>query len=82
MHNSSSQAWHEAFASVDFSVRKPVLSSAAFGCAGMFALALSASHFLPRPSAGSDFVPAYSASQPASGESLETDPVVTTRPRA
>jgi soluble lytic murein transglycosylase-like protein len=82
MHNSSSQGWHEAFASVDFSVHKQVLSSAVFGCAGMFALALSASHFLPRPSADGNLMPAYSASQPAANEGLEANTTETIKPQA
>ena len=82
MHNSSSQAWHEAFASVDFSVQKQVLSSVTFGCAGLFALALSASHFLPRPSAARDPAPAYFASGPAASEGLEGNPGSRTKPQA
>jgi soluble lytic murein transglycosylase-like protein len=48
----------------------------------VFALALSASHFLPRPSAARNLAPAYSASAPAVSEGPGANPVVATRPQA
>ena len=77
MHNSSSHTWHEAFASVDFSVQKQVLSSFTFGCAGLFALALSASHFMFQTSAAHDLPLAYAASQPEAGASPQAAAVIT-----
>lgn len=77
MHNSTSHTWHQAFASVDFSVQKQVLSSFTFGCAGLFALALSVSHFMFQPSDASDQAGDYVASQPEAGAGLEDGPVVT-----
>jgi soluble lytic murein transglycosylase-like protein len=82
MHNSSSPTWHEAFASVDFSVQKEVLSSFTFGCAGLFALALSAFHFMSQPFAASDLARAYSASPPDAGAGLEANPLPTPNPKA
>ncbi len=63
MHDSSSQLWHEAFANIDFSIGKDGLSSTPFGIAGLFALAVSAAHFLYQPSASVTEAPAY-AGQP------------------
>lgn len=77
MHDSTSQTWHEACANVDFSVQKQLLSSVPFGCAGLFALALSAFHFLSQPSAASDLARADSASQTDAGAGPQANPVVT-----
>jgi len=67
MHDSSGHHWHEVFASVDFSVQKQLLSSFSFGCAGLFALALSASHFMFTSWTAGDPSHVPSASQPDAG---------------
>lgn len=82
MHNSSSHAWHEVFASVDFSAQKQVLSSFPFGCAGLFALALSASHFMSAPSDASDQAGTHAASQLDAGAGQEANPVLTAHPQS
>lgn len=69
MHDSSSQLWHEAFANIDFSLGKDGLSSIPFGLAGLFALAMSAAHFLSQPSASVNQAPAY-AGQPDADASM------------
>jgi soluble lytic murein transglycosylase-like protein len=74
MHNSSSHIWHQAFASADCSVHKQVLSSSTFGCAGLFALALSVSHFVFQPSDVSDQAVAHAAIQPEAVAGLTDEP--------
>jgi soluble lytic murein transglycosylase-like protein len=71
MHDSTSHRWHEAFASADFSAQKQVLSSLTFGCAGLFALALSALHFMSASGTADHPPPIPSASQPDAGAILE-----------
>lgn len=60
MRNSSSHAWHEAFANVDFSIERERLSNAALGFAGLLALAVSGHHFMSRPAMLVDEEPAWS----------------------
>jgi soluble lytic murein transglycosylase-like protein len=67
MHDSSSHYWHEVFASVDFSAQKQMLSSFTFGFAGLFALALSASHFMLTSWTAGNPSHVPSASQPDAG---------------
>ena len=76
MHNSSSPIRHQAFAGVDLSVGKQVLSSGTFGCAGLIALALSVSHFLSRPSDTAAPADSYVAHQPDAGAVQQASAVV------
>lgn len=81
MHDSSSQPWSEVFASVDLSAQRQVLSSMAFGCLGLFALAASTSHFLSSPPDRDDLVPTASLGQSGLDAGLdaglEAEPVAT-----
>ena len=82
MHNSTSHTWHQAFASVDLSVQKQVLSSSTFGCAGLCALALSVSHFLSQPSEASRQADAHAAHQLDAGAGQQANAVATEHPQA
>ena len=81
MHNSISHHWHEAFASVDLSIQKQALASVTLECAGLFALALWAAHFMSQPSAAADTARAYAASLPDEGALQEADPVAMPSPQ-
>ena len=82
MHHSSSHIWHQAVAAVDFSVQKQVLSSSTFGCAGLFALALSVSHFLSQPSDAREQADLHAASQLDAGAGQTANAAVAVRPEA